>query len=53
MNADFYHTCEGASTLLRSRGRKTFRARTASRKQSPGRSSTFIPAGDIASSSLT
>lgn len=23
MNADFYHTCEGASTLLRSRGRKT------------------------------
>ena len=31
----------------------TFRAKTASRKQSPGRSSTFIPAGDIASSSLT
>lgn len=27
--------------------------KTASRKQSPGRSSTFIPAGDIASSSLT
>lgn len=33
--------------------RSTFRAKTASRKQSPGRSSTFIPAGDIASSSLT